>query len=85
LVTIANAGVAGVGVAVGVVDGPTLGEGIGVPVVRGTPEDVEEKIDLPHEEVTIAMVAATTGKMAGILRRTAGDAEEVLSDGTTVA
>jgi hypothetical protein len=36
-------------------------------MVDTPPVEVEEKIDLPHEEVAIAMVATKTRKMAGIL------------------
>jgi hypothetical protein len=61
-----------VGVAVGVAVGLKLEVGVGVPVVTGMvdtpPVDVEEKNDLPHEEVTIAMVATKTGKLATIVR-----------------
>ena len=62
-----------VGVAVGVAVALTLEVGVGVPVVTGTvdrpPVEVEEKSDLPHEDVTIAMVAKKkTGKLAGIVR-----------------
>jgi hypothetical protein len=90
LVTIAKPCVVGVGVVVGVVVGLIVEVGVGVPVVIGVvvtaPEDVEEKIDLlPHEEVAIAMIATTSGKMAGILPRSAGNAERAVPDGTTDA
>jgi hypothetical protein len=90
LVTIAKPGTVGVGVVVGVVVGLILEVGVGVPVVIGVvvtaPDDVEEKMDLlPHAEIAIAIRATTSGKMAGILPRSAGNAERAVPDGTTDA